>query len=156
MIFICNSRVLSHLLLICICKLHWNLCLSDAYWIGCSKAGTSSIAHYLNQHPMVQNIVGPKRAMLTHSKEGHFWEVSEHLFESSQDMIKTRVKAMQGAQSGCSMFGPSAIHICIHVCFLTCYFLRIQSDDAPKSLNRVHAQLLHRRPHPKAPIGRVR
>ena len=25
MIYICNSHVLSHLLLICICKLHWNL-----------------------------------------------------------------------------------------------------------------------------------
>jgi hypothetical protein len=74
-------------------------CLPDVYWIGnkhllqfnpirpqfqrviesqgCSKSGTSSIAHYLNQHPMVQNIVGSNRARVTHSKEGHFWEVSE-------------------------------------------------------------------------------
>ena len=75
-------------------------CLPDVYWIGTSKSGTSSIAHYLNQHPMIQNLVGQKRAALTHSKEGHFWEVSEHLFESSKDMITTRVKAMQMAQNG--------------------------------------------------------
>ena len=75
-------------------------CLPDVYWIGTSKSGTSSIAHYLNQHPMIMNIVSAKRAAVTHSKEGHFWEVSEHLFESPEDMIATRIKAMQLAQNG--------------------------------------------------------
>lgn len=49
---------------------------------------------------MIQNIVGAKRASITHSKEGHFWEVSEHFFDSSKDMITTRVKALQMAQKG--------------------------------------------------------
>jgi hypothetical protein len=75
-------------------------CLPDAYWIGCSKSGTSSIAHYLNQHPMITNIVGSKRAEATHSKEGHFWEVSEHLFKNSKEMIDTRITAMRLAQNG--------------------------------------------------------
>jgi hypothetical protein len=49
---------------------------------------------------MITNIVGSKRAEATHSKEGHFWEVSEHLFENAKEMIDTRITAMRLAQNG--------------------------------------------------------
>ena len=75
-------------------------CLPDVYWIGTSKSGTTSIAQYLHYHPMIANMVGEKRSATTHSKEGHFWEVSEHLFANSKDMIASRIKSMHRSQDG--------------------------------------------------------
>lgn len=75
-------------------------CLPDVYWIGASKSGTTSIAQYLHYHPMIRNMVGEARASTTHSKEGHFWEVSEHLFANSQEMIESRMKSMHKSQDG--------------------------------------------------------
>ena len=75
-------------------------CLPDVYWIGVSKSGTTSIAQYLHYHPMIRNMVGEARSATTHSKEGHFWEVSEHLFANSKDMIASRIKSMHRSQDG--------------------------------------------------------
>lgn len=75
-------------------------CLPDVYWIGVSKSGTTSVAQYLHYHPMIKNMVGEARSATTHSKEGHFWEVSEHLFANSKDMIASRIKSMHRSQDG--------------------------------------------------------
>ena len=75
-------------------------CLPDVYWIGVSKSGTTSIAQYLHYHPMIRNLVGENRSSTTHSKEGHFWEVSEQLFSSPEQMINSRIKAMHKSQDG--------------------------------------------------------
>ena len=48
-------------------------CLPDVMFIGASKTGTSSIAHYILQHPMIQNLNPPDG-----TNEGHYFDVLDN------------------------------------------------------------------------------
>lgn len=52
------------------------VCHPDVFYIGTSKSGTTSMAHYLANHPSVRNILSPEIQISRRSKEGHFWEKS--------------------------------------------------------------------------------
>ena len=49
------------------------LCLPDIVFIGASKTGTSSIAHYILQHPMIKNLNPPGG-----TNEGHYFDILDN------------------------------------------------------------------------------
>ena len=80
-------------------------CTPDVMFIGASKAGTSSLAEYLFEHPLIYNTFNTKGG----SNEGHFFDWADKrgikLSESPAEMAKLRSGILQG-QIG---FAPSQV-----------------------------------------------
>ena len=81
------------------------VCDPDIIYIGTSKSGTTSMAHYLQNHPLVRNILSPEISEARRSKEGHFWEKSiqtELTFGDKLNMswISSRLVEIDAVQEG--------------------------------------------------------